>query len=124
RQTVATWFVGYTKQITTAVMYVRGDTGHEDLGASWYGGGAAAQTWASYMRIAMKGLPREGFLGPTKRKSTMTPSPEMTPTPTYYPSWTPEPTAPATSEAPTSGPSTGVPTATSSGLPTPTSHGT
>lgn len=120
RQTVATWFVGYTKQITTSVMYVRGDGGHEDLGPGWFGSGAPSRTWAAYMRLAMKGLPREGFLGPTKRKSTMTPSPEMTPTPTYYPSWTPVPSYPPTSEAPTSAPTTGAPTSTSSGVPTPT----
>jgi membrane peptidoglycan carboxypeptidase len=124
RQTVATWFVGYTKQITTAVMYVKGKTGHEDLGASWYGGGAATQTWASYMRLAMKGLPRESFLGPTKRKSTMTPSPDTTPTPSNYPSWTPNPSYTPTTEAPTHPPTSSAPTATATDPPTSTASST
>jgi membrane peptidoglycan carboxypeptidase len=90
RQTVAAWFVGYTKQISTAVMYVRGEGGHEDLGYGWYGSGAPAQTWAAYMRIAMQGKTYERLPGPTNKKSTQTPTPEPSPTPT----WTPPPTPP------------------------------
>lgn len=131
RQTVATWFVGYTKQITTSVMYVRGDGGHEDLGPGWFGSGAPSRTWAAYMRLAMKGLPRESFLGPTRKKSTMTPSPEATPTPSYFPSWSPPPpppTVPPVTEPPTVGPTTAptssAPTSTATGLPTATATAT
>lgn len=93
RQTIATWFVGYTQQITTAVMYVKGDSGHEDLGRSWFGGGAATQTWAAYMKLAMAGKDRIAFDGPTKRVSTQAPSKEPTTAPPT-PSFTPTPSAP------------------------------
>lgn len=37
RETVAAWFVGYTAQITTSVMYVAGADGNQDLGYGWFG---------------------------------------------------------------------------------------
>ncbi|MBA3022173.1 transglycosylase domain-containing protein [Propionicimonas sp.] len=116
RQTVATWFVGYTKQISTAVMYVRGEGGHEDLGYGWFGSGAAAQTWAAYMRIAMEGKPYERFPGATNKKSTQTPTPEPEPTPTWIPTptptvpYTPAPTDTPTESTPPTAPTTGPPT--------------
>jgi len=106
-KTVAAWFVGYTKQITTAVMYVRGDQGNDDLGNSFYGSGYPALTWLSYMQQAMKGLPQESFDPPTDRTSTRTPTakptkertketraPEPTQTATTEPTVTTEPTKP------------------------------
>ena len=46
------WFVAYTKQISTAVMYVAGDDGHSDLDAyrqpgtrTFFGAGYPAMTW-------------------------------------------------------------------------------
>ncbi|MGM9269316.1 hypothetical protein ACTFJF_05055, partial [Campylobacter jejuni] len=46
------WFVAYTKQITTAVMFVAGDSGNENLdryareGATgFHGGDYPARTW-------------------------------------------------------------------------------
>lgn len=99
RQTIATWFVGYTQQISTAVMYVKGDSGHEDLGRSWYGGGAATQTWAAYMKLAMAGKDRISFDGPTKRVSTQSPTKDpTTAAPTFVPTPTPTPTPPPTHE--------------------------
>lgn len=115
RKTTAAWFVGYTRQITTAVMYARGD-GTEDLGNSFYGSGYPAMTWLEYMRAAMDGKERLSFDPPTKRVSTQTPTakpkpkPTATPTPTASetPTETAEPTVEPTEE-PTTEP-TGEPT--------------
>ncbi|MDO4412634.1 transglycosylase domain-containing protein [Cutibacterium sp.] len=67
----AAWFVAYTKQISTAVMFVAGDTGNEDLdpyareGASgFHGGDYPARTWLDYMDTAMKGMSDESFADP------------------------------------------------------------
>ncbi|MEZ5086481.1 MAG: hypothetical protein R2722_09580 [Tessaracoccus sp.] len=53
------WFVGYTKQISTAVMYVVGDDGVGDLGPyrrsqdrTFYGSGFPLLTWIDYMEVA------------------------------------------------------------------------
>jgi membrane peptidoglycan carboxypeptidase len=110
RQTIAAWFVGYTAQITTAVVYVKGDAGQSDLGASWFGAGPPAHTWAAYMAKAMQGKDRVALPGPTKRESTQTPtpSPVLTPTP-GLPTDYPTPTVPAPT-APTTAPATQVPT--------------
>lgn len=65
------WFVAYTRQISTAVMYVAGDGGNSDLDpyrrpgdSTFFGGTYPALTWADYMRVAMEGLPRESFAEP------------------------------------------------------------
>jgi membrane peptidoglycan carboxypeptidase len=71
--TNAAWFVGFTKQITTAVMYVKGDDGMGDLGNSFYGSGYPAMTWLEYMQTPMEGLEKISFDPPTKRKSTAKP---------------------------------------------------
>lgn len=115
RKTTAAWFVGYTRQVTTAVMYARGD-GTEDLGNSFYGSGYPAMTWLEYMRTAMDGKERLSFDPPTRRVSTQTPTakpkPKPKPTesamPTETPTETEEPTTEPTEE-PTSEP-TGGPT--------------
>ena len=64
----AAWFVAYTKQISTAVMFVAGDSGNENLdpyareGATgFHGGDYPARTWRDYMETAMKGMPDESF---------------------------------------------------------------
>ncbi|MGK2875145.1 MAG: transglycosylase domain-containing protein, partial [Nocardioides sp.] len=61
--TSATWFVGYTPQLATAVMYVRGD-GDDPLDGyldSAFGSGAPAETWVSVMTRALQGEPIEDF---------------------------------------------------------------
>lgn len=67
----AAWFVAYTKQISTAVMFVAGDSGNENLdpyareGATgFHGGDYPARTWRDYMETAMKGMPDESFADP------------------------------------------------------------
>ena len=71
---VSAWFVGYTKQISTAVMYVAGKGGNDDLdpyarpGDSTFGGTYPALTWAEYMAghrgSAGRGLRRTGVREP------------------------------------------------------------
>ena len=62
------WFVAYTKQISTAVMYVAGDDGNQALDpykrsydSTFFGGTYPALTWRDYMETAMDGLPVEQF---------------------------------------------------------------
>ena len=70
-EVTAAWFVAYTKQISTAVMFVAGDSGNENLdpyareGATgFHGGDYPARTWRDYMETAMKGTPDESFADP------------------------------------------------------------
>lgn len=65
------WFVAYTKQISTAVMFVAGDSGNEDLDdyarpgdSTFFGGTYPALTWADYMVKASEGMPVKEFEGP------------------------------------------------------------
>lgn len=114
--TTASWFVGFTQQISTAVMFVAGDDGNANLdvySSGFYGSGYPAQTWLAYMKIAMQGLPKTDFASPTKRVSTQTPTtvpsavPEEEPKdrPTQAPTST-QPTSVATSAAPSVDPTT------------------
>ena len=127
--TPAIWFVGFTKQVTTAVNFVRGDSGTESLGARIYGSRWPAMIWLDYMQKVMDGKPKLDFAPPSGRVSTMTPTPTSTPTPsisiTMTPSVTPtEPTAPApattTPTAPPPPPSTPPPPPPSTTAPAPT----
>ncbi len=114
KQTKASWFVGYTKQISTAVMFVVNDDGNgnlDDYSRGFYGSNYPARTWLDYMADAQKGLPKLPFDGPTKRTSNrvqvpapapetaipstevIPPDPEETPAPA-------EPTSEPTSTAP------------------------
>ncbi|AXE40001.1 Penicillin-binding protein 1A [Acidipropionibacterium virtanenii] len=123
------WFVAYTRQISTAVMYVAGDSGNADLDpyaapgdATFFGGTYPARAWADYMSVAMKGLPAKDFpdpdwvnlsgnhYGDTEREtmSTSTPTATATSQPTTASS---QPTTTATSQ-PSQQPTTSQPTAT------------
>jgi len=114
RQTRAVWFVGYTKQITTAVVYVKGDQGTGDLGRGFFGSGFPLSTWLDYMKVAMNGKDQQSFDPPTHRTSTQTPTakpkPSVTATPTPTVSVTPTVTAPPTHPPTTAPPSTDPPT--------------
>ena len=118
---VSSWFTGYTPQLATSVVYVRGK-GAEPLDGylePFFGGTYPAQTWTSVMQRAMEGLDVEDFPppayvdgeapttghepappSPTRTVPTEKPSPTNTPTPT--PSQTPTPTP---SQTPTPSPS-------------------
>ncbi|MDU7360525.1 MAG: transglycosylase domain-containing protein [Propionibacteriaceae bacterium] len=116
------WFVGMTKQISTAVMYVAGDGGTGDLvpyrvpdNRTFYGSGYPLQTWLAYMEAATEGQPVEEFspapdMKPTRR-ARPEPEPEPEETHVVEPSTEPEPTesTPQPSEEPTSEPPSSEP---------------
>jgi membrane peptidoglycan carboxypeptidase len=88
----SSWFVGYTPQLSTAVMYVRGD-GNDQLAGylePFYGGEYPARTWNEAMTGALKGKPIRGFMDPPdleeETESTVEPpEPSYTPDPVYTP---------------------------------------
>ncbi len=96
---LSSWFVAYTKQVSTAVMYVAGDAGTADLDpyarpgdATFFGGTYPALTWLDYMQVAMQGRPAEKFDPPAYINGGKTPTPAAPTTPV------------ASSEAPSSAP--------------------
>ncbi len=125
------WFVGYTPQLSTAVMYVRGD-GDDQLDGwlpSYFGADYPADTWTSVMTRDMDGLDIEEFPPPAyvdgdapmddHEPYTPPPSPTRAPQPTRTPSKTPSQTpseTPTTSAPPTSS----APPTTSAPPPSPT----
>jgi membrane peptidoglycan carboxypeptidase len=105
----SSWFIGYTPQLVTAVMYVRG-RGNEDLEGylqpSFYGGTLPTLTWTAYMKAALEGAPVLSFDPPAHLTGTVKPTPTYTPptstpTPTPTTPTTPTTTAPTTSTLPT-----------------------
>jgi len=59
----SSWFVGYTPQVSTAVMYVRGK-GNEALNGflpSYFGANYPTYTWRAVMKALLEGLPSEDF---------------------------------------------------------------
>ena len=117
------WFVAYTPQISTAVMYVAGADGNGDLDgfarpgdSTFFGGTYPALTWADYMKVAVEDLPVEDFDQPawvnadaadvepqrTYESRTEEPRPRETEEPSEEPSDEPLPTPsdPAPSPAP------------------------
>ncbi|MGI8578660.1 MAG: transglycosylase domain-containing protein [Nocardioidaceae bacterium] len=120
------WFVGYTPQLSTAVMFVRG-TGVQPLDGGYlnpfYGGTYPCETWTAYMKSALAGQPVRTFpsrLTLTGTKPTPTYVPPTTtyvpPTTTYVPPTTtylpPTTTAPSTTAPTTTAPTTTAPTTT------------
>lgn len=126
----SSWFVGYTPQLVTAVMYVRGD-GNDALDGympSYFGADYPTRTWTSVMDRSLGAAPIEQFppRGNVKAKAkdgqptpSYTPEPTPTPQPTQPPpSRTPRPTPSQTpSETPTP---TQTPSETESSSPTTT----
>jgi membrane peptidoglycan carboxypeptidase len=111
----SSWFVGYTPQLSTAVMYVRGD-GDDALNGyldSFYGGGYPTETWTTYMKEALKGEKVLEFPEPAELQgveptfvpppTTAEPEPETEEPTTETPTTTEEPTTetPTTTEEPT-----------------------
>jgi membrane peptidoglycan carboxypeptidase len=130
----SSWFVGYTPQLSTAVMYVRGD-GNDALNGylpSYFGADYPTRTWTETVRETLDDSPVEDFPPPANvparneshqpvptftptptrtRTATPTPTPSRTPkpTPSRTPSSSPPPSSPPTSTAPPpSGPPTGT----------------
>jgi membrane peptidoglycan carboxypeptidase len=103
---ISSWFVGYTPQVATAVMYVRGD-GRKSLEGylePFYGATYPTRTWTAIMESMMDGVDVEEFPPPAKLDGkapdsghapyTPPPKPTKTPTPT------PTPTLPTPSFTP------------------------
>ena len=82
---VSAWFVAYTRQISTAVMYVAGNDGNGDLDnyarpgdSTFFGGTYPALTWADYMKTATKGQAVKQFPEPAYVNREEIPQPEQT----------------------------------------------
>jgi membrane peptidoglycan carboxypeptidase len=114
----SSWFVGYTPQLATAVMYVRGD-GDDALDGwlpSYFGAEYPTRTWAAVMSRDMEGVDVEEFPAaanvdgeaPADGHEPYVPPPSPTRTPPK-PSNTPAET-PTESESPTEVPTTEAPT--------------
>jgi membrane peptidoglycan carboxypeptidase len=95
---VSAWFVAYTRQISTAVMYVAGNDGNGDLDPyarpgdrTFFGGSYPALTWADYMKIATDGQEVKQFPKPAYVNKEEVPLPEPTMQETQQP--TEQPTA-------------------------------
>jgi membrane peptidoglycan carboxypeptidase len=124
------WFVGFTPQRSTAVMYVRGD-GDDQLDGwlpSYFGADYPARTWTAIMQQVMEGMDVEDFPEPANVDGdapTEGHEPVPTPQPTRRPTKQPSPTEPT--EEPTTEPTqepttrpTKNPTAIPTTEPTPT----
>ena len=95
----SSWFVGYTPQLATAVMYSRGNGSEplDDFLPTFYGGEYPARTWAAVMSRALEGqevleFPEPAFLEQTVEGHEPTPTATPTPEPTTSaPELTPTP---------------------------------
>ncbi len=104
----SSWFVGYTKQISTAVMFVAGKSGSATLDpyrrpgdSTFFGATYPLQTWLGYMQSATDGQDVEAFDDPAYVNSYQPP--------TYTPPAPPQPPGPPTPPAPPSPPSPPAP---------------
>jgi membrane peptidoglycan carboxypeptidase len=120
KRVITSWFVGFTPQVATAVMYAHG-TGYKPidegyLPRGYFGATYPAETWTAAMKLLMDGVPVEDFPPPAnvdgkaptsghdpytpppppkKPKKTKTVAPTTTappPSPTYTPPPPPSPT--------------------------------
>ncbi len=131
----SSWFVGYTPQISTAVMYVRGD-GNDNLSCvqpqgkvctpgylvPYFGAEYPTKTWAATMTRIMDGVEVESFPPPAFVEATSD-DPDHQPLPTFTPKPTPTRTprpSPTQEPSPTEEPSPTVePSPTEQPTPTP-----
>lgn len=129
--TRAAWFAGTTKQVATAVDFMAGTSGYEDLNpyrasgsSSFFGSSYPAATWLDYMKVAMKGLdkldfPKPSYVNGGKTDDTdATPSSPEAPVATNGPTPSVAPVTVAPSQKPASTP-TSAPTQVASVAPTP-----
>ncbi len=107
----SSWFVGYTPQLSTAVMYVRGD-GNDPLDGylePFFGANYPTETWTAYMKGALKGEPVVDFppraklpgIKPTRTPVTFSSPPTSTFVPATTSAASTTSAAPTTSEVPT-----------------------
>jgi membrane peptidoglycan carboxypeptidase len=111
------WFVGYTRELSTAVTLFRSDPKTSKLEsmngtggvASVHGGDIPAQVWRDYMAVALKNSKHEPFPKAGKVGEILNPSPSPSPTPSASPSPSASPTpsdspSPSISSSPTPSP--------------------
>lgn len=96
------WFVAYTRNISTAVMFVAGESGTENLDPyrrpgddSFYGASYPASLWADIMEVALEG--KENTPLEILEKTNPVPSPTQT-QPTETPTTEPATASPAPSQ--------------------------
>ncbi|ROR92899.1 membrane peptidoglycan carboxypeptidase [Nocardioides aurantiacus] len=123
----SSWFVGYTPQVATAVMYARGK-GNEALNGflpTFYGGQYPTLTWSSIMSRLMEGVDVEDFPEPAFVDGDAPEDGHAPYTPPPSPTFTPDPTPQETpSESPSESPSeTPTRTPPTSAPPEPTDPG-
>jgi membrane peptidoglycan carboxypeptidase len=104
---VSAWFVAYTRQISTAVMYVAGNDGNGDLDtyarpgdSTFFGGTYPALTWADYMKTATEGQAVKQFPEPAYVNKEEVPQPEPTIQETQQPTEQPTTASPTRTETP------------------------
>jgi membrane peptidoglycan carboxypeptidase len=120
------WFTGYTPQLSTSVMYVRGKGNEQLLGwlPSYFGGDYPAETWTAVMQRAMEGLPIEDFPPPVYVDGNAPESGHVPytppPTTTFAPPPPPQPSKKPTKQPPPPPPTTSEPPPPSTTQPTPT----
>ncbi len=122
-QVSSSWFVGFTPQMSTAVMYVRGD-GDNQLDNNWlppyngaagyFGAGYPTATWAAIMKRDLLGQPVQQFPPPANvpaEQADHAPAPTFTPAPppTRHTS-RPHSSAPTSSAPTSSAPTSSAPT--------------
>lgn len=119
---VSAWFVAYTKQVTTSVMFVAGDDGLGGLHAyrrpgdsTFFGGTYPAMAWTEFMQTATRGQPIEQFDGPAfvnRNTSRQTTRPRVTQSGPTGATQTrsPQSQAPTTQAPTTQAPTTQAPT--------------
>ncbi|MFD7603490.1 transglycosylase domain-containing protein [Streptomyces mirabilis] len=111
------WFVGYTRELSTAVTLFRSDPKTSKLESmngtggvpSVHGGDIPAQVWKDYMAVALKNSPHEPFPAaePLGEILNASPSPSPSPSTTPSPSASPTPStspSPSLSSSPTASP--------------------
>jgi membrane peptidoglycan carboxypeptidase len=123
-QVSSSWFVGFTPQLSTAVMYVRGD-GDDQLDDNWlppyngaagyFGAGYPTATWAAVMKADLVGEPIEKFPPAANVAAKQT---DHAPVPTYSPPPTRRTSRPPSSTPTSSAPTSSAPTKPSSSAPT------
>jgi len=94
QDTLTSWWVGYTPQLSTAVVYRAGRDGQGDLDAftnkkAFFGSDWPALTWMRYMKAAHEGLEVEDFPEPTDENREIRQTPKDDDKPTQTPSSTP-----------------------------------
>jgi membrane peptidoglycan carboxypeptidase len=124
-QVSSSWFVGYTPQLATAVMYVRGD-GDDQLDGwlpSYFGAEYPTRTWTDVMKRALEGQPVESFPPPANVDGTAPQSghaPYVPPPPKTHKPKPSKSATPTETVGPTGSPSHTPPGQTKNPQPSPT----